>query len=163
VIKHANGCCVELADTRPLVQGISVLMLVCTTAATASSAWGSLPISSAMCMYICAGAPTSCLLTEARVLSIATVFGLTIGILVYASASFSGAAPTATQQLLHVCFWLQMRDSLVTGKSRTERSLLIAPVVPKFNEVQLVVRQSCHLTSGGAAACWDCRMLHKQP
>jgi hypothetical protein len=35
--------------------------------------------------------PTSCLLTDARLLSIATVFGLSIGALVYATASFSGA------------------------------------------------------------------------
>ena len=43
---------------------------------------------------VCAATPESCLLTEARVLSIATVFGLTIGILVYASASFSGVCQT---------------------------------------------------------------------
>lgn len=36
--------------------------------------------------------PTGCDLTDARILSIATVFGLTIGAMVYASASFSGDA-----------------------------------------------------------------------
>ena len=34
--------------------------------------------------------PHGCALTTARLLSIATVFGLTIGVLVYAAASFSG-------------------------------------------------------------------------
>ena len=48
------------------------------------------------CAFVPAATPESCLLTEARVLSIATVFGLTIGILVYASASFSGRCQTPT-------------------------------------------------------------------
>ena len=54
----------------------------------------------AMCMCAFAATPESCLLTEARVLSIATVFGLTIGILVYASASFSGAASAACHRMM---------------------------------------------------------------
>ena len=41
--------------------------------------------------FLPAADPTSCLLTDARLLSIATVFGLSIGALVYATASFSGA------------------------------------------------------------------------
>lgn len=46
--------------------------------------------------------PESCLLTDGRLLSIATAFGLTIGVLVYSSATFSGGHlnPAVTLGLL---------------------------------------------------------------
>jgi MIP family channel proteins len=70
--------------------------------------------------------PTSCLLTDARLLSIATVFGLSIGALVYATASFSGGHlnPAVTLGFLIArkislqrafCYWIAQMLGAIFG------------------------------------------------
>jgi MIP family channel proteins len=70
--------------------------------------------------------PTSCLLTDARLLSIATVFGLAIGALVYATASFSGGHlnPAVTMGFLIArkitlqrafCYWIAQMVGAIFG------------------------------------------------
>ena len=62
-----------------------------------------------------AGKPESCLLTDARILEVATAFGLAIGVLVYSSATFSGVCsswrllepyPTGMASSLHAAVHL---------------------------------------------------------